>query len=152
MTFTITIYRDDILRRVKMTTAYLAVNHHDAPASFDRIAAASADDDILRHYWQDACEESNACLRSWIHTAATLPSVDADRYEVVLRMRPPEVSLRQESVSSMLQAMMVASILSRWTSITCPEAENRFVAETQDWRARLARLLSFKPHRRRGVW
>ena len=147
----ITIDRNEILQRVKMITAYLAVNHHDAPQIDDRIAAADSDDDILNTFWLDACEEACECLRSWLMPTMMETSEEGrgDCLKAVLSFPLRVVTMKQTSITMTLKAMMTSSILERWTAITTPEAENRYATEKESWRNLLARLLCFKPHPRR---
>ena len=156
----INIPRDTILQRVKMTTAYIAARNSQPSECYDRIAATNADEEMLSHFWQEAREEANACLRSWL---LLRPSEDHDEesgeesqeatlyanYDVSLSLHPCVEMTKGPSILTTLQSMMTCSILARWAGIADPDSENRYAAETARWRHRLARLLSFRPHPRR---
>ena len=154
----ITIPRDLIFHRVKMSTAYIAARNSEPTNCYDRIAATNADDEMLQHFWQDACEEAYACLRSWL---LPRPSKDFEGesggdglaaysldFNATLSLPPYVENIKGPSILTTLQAMMTCSILMRWTGIVDPDSENRYAAETARWRHRLAHLLSFRPHPR----
>ena len=147
----INIQRDTILQRVKMTTAYTAARNSQPTACYDRITATNTDDKMLLHFWQDVCEEANACLCSWL---LPRPSEDhqgvgrGECFEASISLHPCVETIKGPSILTTLQSMMTCSILTRWAGIADPDSENRYAAETARWRHRLARLLSFRPHPR----
>ena len=149
----IRVSKHEVMRRVAMTTAYLAVKSDEPSKNFGTVPVVGADVEMTDELWRRSMTELDISMRNQMWGGGyRLPTRHADDdYEVEVPV-PGNFDERQREVIRQAAAHFLhLSVTAKWLAVAMPERENQYAAAAQRQLEVLTTALLFrkrpiKPH------
>ena len=145
----ISVPRMSVLRRVAMTTAYIAVKNEEDGNLCDRLPVVPADSELMEELWSDACAAADNVLRAYLQPRTTaVPSICTEEgcYHATLVVRRCSLAARVP-VAAAVRAFLAADLLRRWMEIALPAKAADCRRDAEEAAEQLRRSVAAVPHR-----
>lgn len=114
---TIEIWRNDVLRAVRMSSAYLGAKRTDAKdtKAYERVSLVESNDELLERFWTESSEGALAAMKEWFEGGSADEPFVAD-----LNVSEAWPMNLKGVVQELLRGYLTNSILSKWLLVTMP--------------------------------
>ena len=128
----IRVSKHDVMRRVAMTTAYLAVKSEEAERLFGTVPVVGADVEMTDELWRQSVTELNVGLRNdmW-GGSCRLPTRTGDDYEAEWPVPGNFDKRNREVIHRIVAHFLHLSLTAKWLAMTMPGMEKQYAEAAQ---------------------